>query len=48
VKRITVWIDAKNDSVEQVREKLKEFLVQMGLRHMIVETCELRGAEDSK
>ncbi len=48
MKRITVWIDTKNDSVEEVREKLKEFLVQMGLRHRIVEPCELIEPDDNK
>lgn len=41
MKRITVWIDSKNDTVEQVLEKLKGFLVQNGLRYKIVEICEL-------
>lgn len=41
MKRITVWIDSKNDSVEQLREKLKEFLAQNGLRYKILETCEI-------
>jgi len=41
VKRITVWIDSKNSSVEQACEKLREFLAQMGLRYKIVEMCEL-------
>jgi len=41
VKRITVWIDSKNDTVEQVLEKIKEFLVQNRLRYKIVEICEL-------
>jgi hypothetical protein len=48
LKRITVWIDSKNDSVEQVRERLKEFLAQTGLRYKIVETCELIEPEESK
>jgi len=41
VKRITVWIDSKNDIIEKVIEKLEEFLVQNGLRYRIVEICEL-------
>jgi len=41
VRRMIFWIDIKSDSVEQVREKLKEFLARIGLRYKIVETCEL-------
>jgi len=41
VKRITVWIDSRSDTVEQVQEKLKGFLVQSGIRYKIVEICEL-------
>jgi len=48
MKRITVWIYSKSDSAEQVSEKLREFLAQMGLRHMIVETCELVENGDNK
>jgi hypothetical protein len=48
VKRITVWIDSKDDSIEQVREKLKGFSAQTGLRYKIVETCELIEPEESK
>lgn len=48
MKRIIVWIDSKDDSVEQVREKLEEFLAQIGLRYKIVEECELIEPEDGK
>ena len=48
MKRITVWIDSKNESVEQVLEKLKEFLAQNGFRYKIVETCELIELGESK
>jgi hypothetical protein len=41
VKRITLWIDSKNDTVEKTLEKLKEFLAVNGIRHKIVEICEL-------
>jgi hypothetical protein len=48
VKRITVWIDSKDNSVEQVRERLKGFLAQNGLRYKIVETCALIEPGESK
>lgn len=48
MKRITVWIDTKNESVEQIREKLKKFLAEMRLRYKIVEICELREPGDDK
>jgi hypothetical protein len=48
VKRIIVWIDSRDDSVEQVLEKLKEFLAQTGLRYKIVDTCELIELKESK
>lgn len=48
LKRITVWIDSKNDTVEKALEKLKEFLVLNGLKYKIVEICELIEPEEGK
>jgi len=48
MKRIIVWVDSKNDNIEQARERLKEFLSSVGLRYTIVETCELIEPEDGK
>jgi len=48
VKRITVWIDSKNDGVEQIHKRLKELLAQNGIRYKIVETCELIELGESK
>ena len=48
MKRIIVWVDSKNDDVEQVRKRLKKFLNSMGVRHTIVEVCELIEPEDGK
>jgi hypothetical protein len=41
VKRIILWVDCKDDGVEQVRERLEDFLAQLELRYKIVDTCEL-------
>ena len=36
MKRITVWIDCKEDDVERVRKELEKFLDSMGLWYKIV------------
>lgn len=48
MKRIIVWVDIKSDDVEQVRERIKKFLRSIGLRHTIVEVCEIRELGESK
>jgi ABC-type uncharacterized transport system substrate-binding protein len=48
VKRITVWIDSKDANVEKTLEKLKEFLAVNGIRHKIVEVCELIEPREGK
>jgi hypothetical protein len=46
VKRITVWIDSRDESVEQVREELKKYLAKAGLTYKILENSELIGSEN--
>jgi hypothetical protein len=48
VKRISVWIDSKNESADQVLAKLNEFLARTGLNYRIVEICEIVQSEESK
>lgn len=48
MKRITVWIDSKDDTAEKTLEKLKEFLAVNGIKHRIVEICELIESEEGK
>ncbi len=45
MKRVTLWIDSKDETVEQVRKKLGDFLARMGLRYKIVDTSELIESE---
>ena len=48
MKRITVWIDCKEDDVERVRKEIEKFLSSMGLRYKIVDVSELRWDGDTK
>jgi len=48
LKRITVWIDCKEDDVEWVRKELEKFLSSMGLWYKIVDVSELIGVRDTK
>jgi 2'-5' RNA ligase len=41
MKRIVIWIDVKNEEVEQLLKKLKESLTPSGIKYSIVEVCEL-------
>ena len=45
MKRVTLWIDSKDESVEQVCEKLEDFLARMGLRYKIVDISKLIESE---
>jgi hypothetical protein len=45
MKRIIVWIDSKDEAVEQVREKLKDYLSAQGLQYKILESSELIETE---
>ena len=48
MKRITVWIDCKEDDVERVRKGLEKFLSSIGLWYKIVDVSELIGVRDTK
>ncbi len=47
MKRVILWVDVKDDSVEQVRERLRGFFAKLGVTYKAVDTCEI-GTEDSK
>jgi len=48
MKRIMICVDSKSDSVEGIRDKLKEVFSELGLPYRIVEICELIEQEESK
>lgn len=48
MKRIIVWVDAKNRKVGQTLENLKKFLSSAGLQYSIVDVCELAEPGDDK
>jgi hypothetical protein len=41
MKRIVIWVDVKNEELEQVLKKLKESLSSKGIKYSMVEVCEL-------
>ena len=45
MKRVTLWIDSKDQSVEQVLEILEGLLAELGLRYKIVDTSKLIESE---
>lgn len=48
LKRITVWIDGKDNDVEQICKRLEKLLSSVGLQHKIVNVCELKWLEYDK
>jgi hypothetical protein len=48
MKRITVWVDSKNDDTKKVCKRLKKLLSSMELRNTIVEVSELAESGESK
>lgn len=48
LKRITVWIDSKDENIEQVCKRLEKFLSSVGFLYKIVDVCELKLSEDGK
>jgi hypothetical protein len=47
MKRIIIWVDAKNKKVGQTIEDIKRFLSSVGLKYNIVDVCEIAEG-DSK
>jgi predicted DNA-binding transcriptional regulator len=47
MKRILIWVDVKNEELEQVLKKLKESLNSIGVKYNIVDVYELI-VEDTK
>ena len=48
LKRITVWIDGKDNDVEQICKRLEKLLSSVGLQHKIVNVCEIKWLEYDK
>jgi len=41
MKRVTIWVDCKDEKVEDIRREIESFLKSQGLVHMIVDVCQL-------
>ncbi len=49
MKRVTVWIDCRDEDVQKLKEKVETFLESSGVRHTILKVdYELAAKEDSK
>jgi hypothetical protein len=46
MKRTIVWIDSAEQDAHQVRERLKEYLIRMGVKVTIFEACEVMESEN--
>jgi len=45
---MTIWVDCKSENLEKLWEKLEKLLASLGLRHTIVDVCELMEVRGDK
>jgi len=45
MKRVTIWVDCKDEKVEDIRREIESFLKSQGFEYMMVDVCELVSAD---